>query len=74
MSIAVMSFYKYISKHLYDQFFMLCMLIKQYLWKCIEVLAPPSPLVVCNAQRSEEYLIAKFSQLVKMKEIYLRCY
>ena len=28
---------------------------------------PLSPLVVCNAKRSEEHLIAKFSQLVKMK-------
>ena len=44
------------------------------MWKYIEVLAPPSPLVVCNAQRSEEHLIAKVSQLVKMKELYLRCY
>ena len=72
-----MSFYKYISKRLYDQSFILNNYTnnKQFrnVLRCYH-LPPPPPLVVGNAKRSEEHLIAKFSQLVKMKEIYLRRY
>ena len=73
MNFAVMSFYKYISKRLYNQSCMLCMQIINNMGTYWGV-STSLPLVVCNAQRSEDHLIAMFSQLVKMKEIYLKCY
>ena len=47
MSFAVMSFYKYISKRLYNQSFMLCIQIINNM-EMYQVLAPPSPL--CRLQ------------------------
>ena len=72
MSFAVMSFYKYISKRLYDQSCMLCIQIINIMEMYCGVSTSPPPLVACDAQRSEEHLIAMFSQLAQMNEIYLR--
>ena len=47
MSFAVMSFYKYISKRLYDQSFILYIQIIT-IWKCIEVLALGTSLLPCR--------------------------
>ena len=46
MSFAVMSFYKYISKRLCDQSFILY-IQKKNIWKCIEVLALGTSLPPC---------------------------
>ena len=78
MSFAVMSSYKYINKRLYDESFILYIQIKNNMEMYWGVstwhLPPPLSFAMPKDQKSEKHLIAKFSQLVKMKEIYLRCY
>ena len=68
-----MSFYKYISKRLYDQSFMPCTQIinNMEMYRGVSTSLPPGRLHCLTIRRT---CSCKFSQLVKMKEIYLSCY